>query len=76
MTTNTIHELLTNPEYLLSLSDAELKNLLAPYIPSARTPVLPQESATKKFGVEYQALKEALNHPEIMKGLAALRAKN
>jgi hypothetical protein len=46
-----IHDLLTNPSYLLSLSDAELKRLLEPYFPDVRTPILPQEKP-KKVGLQ------------------------
>lgn len=65
MKTKTIHELLTDPEYLLTLTDAELKALLTPYIPLARQAVLPEEKSSK-VGLEIKALREAIKDPKLL----------
>jgi hypothetical protein len=58
----TIKEILERPpEELLALSDAELRNLLEPFFPATRTPLLPQEKA-RKLGVEVRAMKDAVEN--------------
>lgn len=65
-----IHEILTDPESLASLSEVELKTLLAPYIPLVRKAVLPEESV-RKTGLEIRSLQAALASPDIQKALGS-----
>lgn len=59
MNINTILDEYT-PEVLESLSDDELKRLLAPYIPLARQQALPEERARKE-GVSVKHIKTMLS---------------
>lgn len=69
----TIHELLSNPEKLLALSNDELKKLLEPYIPAARKALLPQEKPGK-LGMHARVMFDVLKDPKIAADLAKLRA--
>ncbi len=55
----TIQEILDDPEKLCSLSDAELKSILEPLIPLARTQVLPEEKSRKE-GLEVKHMKSLI----------------
>lgn len=72
----TIHEILSDPDSLLSLSDSQLKTLLAPYIPEARKAILPEEKASK-LGIHSRVMKDVLarfaEDPKMAAALAALR---
>lgn len=68
-----IHDILSDPEKLLLLSDTELKTLLAPFIPLARKAVLPEEKPAK-VGIAMRTMKEFLSNPEILAQMDAARA--
>lgn len=72
MFTKTIHEILSDPEALLALSDEQLKTLLAPYIPETRKALLPEEKPSK-LGMSARVMRDVLADPAIAAGLARLR---
>lgn len=63
---NNINDLLDQPDKLLALSQEELKDLLKPYFPAARVPLMPPEKAQKQ-GVEKNVFNQLLAsmRPEI-----------
>lgn len=73
MTTKSIHEILTDVESLLKLSDEELKKLLEPYIPAARKALLPEEKPSK-IGIGTRVMKDFLRDQNILKQVESLRA--
>ena len=68
-----IHEILSDPEALMKLTDEQLKSLLAPYIPETRKALLPEEKPSK-IGLGARVMKDFMSDPNIMKQLEALKA--
>lgn len=64
--------LLDDPEKLLAMTDEQLRQALAPYIPETRKAVLPEEKPSK-IGVSTRVMRDFMSDPSIKSQLEALR---
>ena len=67
-----IHEILSDPEALLALTDEQLRELLEPYIPATRKAMLPEEKPSK-LGLHTRVMMDVMKDPKILADLAKLR---